>query len=632
MLKTLSHTLACFALAWCMPVGVAASTSGNHEGRSAATLLVGSVRDTDGAPIAGAAVRAIGASGAVVGTDRTDAVGTFAVKLAAPAATLTIACRYCREQSLHVDGDVPVAVIVNRFAALRSDVPDAPDIAALPYGDISDVLGLIPFTLSAGGQISDRGLERGHSLILDDGAPIYALATGASGLVDYPDRYVRDITALGPSRAFRYGSYAGGGTFALDHLTHAGDFDSLDAGGETSLNVRAHGTGIIPAIGESDDDGSLRRRADLDWQTPLAGGVLRAGATSAMQNSAENSDSSNRDVQLARLAYATASRRYVTSASLTASNLRERDATGLDTFNITEIRSSDIVADFRIEHPDAITLAAGAVSIHQTGSYTEPADGSVPANLLVGRMEDDVGYVEAHAGDESRSYTVGLSLSHLSENNALDGRSNRGGALALLPSLDARTSLGRDFGLRLGASSSLRVPTLLESDAIPAAPGTLDIERGRLYETALTYDTSRRVHAEAIAFQERLSGLGDQTLRGLGASVVWQVTPLVSLRAWSLDNDAFGNRYSLLSVGASGVHSRRIGWATYDNPRGIRIDAIAHRAVTTRATTDVDGDLLAPITQRIRLAAGISRLGDVGQFGVSSQLGARKLSLGLRLH
>ncbi len=612
-----------------MPVGAAASPSRTAAAQSAAALLVGSVRDTDGAPIVGAAVRATGPRGTVVGTDRTDAIGTFAVPLAGPATMLTVDCRYCREQSLHLEGNMPVAVIVDRFAALRNDVPDARDIAALPYGTIGDVLGLIPFTLPADGQISDRGLERGHALILDDGAPIYALATGASGLVDYPDRYVRAITALGPSRAFRYGSYAGGGTFALDHLAPGGDFDSLDAGGETSLNVRAHAFGIVPSLGESDDDGSLRRRGDLDWQTPFAGGALRAGATSASEDSMENSDSSNRDLQLGRLEYATASRRYVTSASFTGSDLRERAAGGLDGLDVNSVRSSDIVADFRIEHPGAITLAAGAVSIHQTGSYAEPANGSAPANLLVGRMEDDVAYVEAHAGDKSRSYVIGFSVSHLSEQTTLDGRANRAGALAVLPSLEARTSLGRDFGLRLGASSSLRVPTLLESDATPAAPSVLDLERGRLYETALTYDTSRRVHAEAIAFQEELDGFGNSTLRGFGASVVWQVAPLVSLRAWSLRDDTLHERN--LPLGASSVQSRQIAWATYENPRGLRIDAIAHRDVASFAITDVDGDLVAPLAQRLALSVATARHSDVGQVGVlSPNGGARKFFFGLR--
>jgi len=630
LLKSLSRTLAFWVLAWCMPALGAVSIANATAAGSAAALLVGNVRDTDGAPVVGASVRAIAPSGVVVGTGRTDAVGTFAITLAIQATTLTVECRYCRGQSVRLDGDAPVAVIVTRFAALRKDVPDARDIAALPYGRIGDVVGLIPFTLPADGQISDRGLERGHALILDDGAPVYALATGASGLDDYPDRYVRQITLLGPSRAFRYGSYAGGGTFALDHLASGDDFDSLDAGGDTSFNVRTHRFGIVPSLGESDGDGSRRRRADIDWQTPFAGGALRVGATTASQDVAQTGDSSDRNVQLTRIEYATASRRYTTSASFTTSNISERDVIALDGLDSTAIRSSDVVADFRIEHPATITLAAGAVSVHQTGSYAEPADGSGLGSLLVGRFEDDVAYVEAHAGDELRSYTAGLSVSRLIEETALDGSAHGATAFALLPSLEGRTSLGHDFGLRLGASSSLRVPTLLESDATPAAPDVLNLERGRLYEAALTYDTSRRMHAEAIAFQENLNGLGSRTLRGVGASVVWQVAPLMSLRVWSLRDDAPQERNP--PYGALPVQNRQVGWATYDNPRGIRIDAIVHRDLASRAIMNVDGDLLAPLAPRVALSLGSSRHSDVGNAGIlPPDDGARKFLFGLRL-
>ena len=149
---------ALFAVAWgfaaCALPAAAAGTD----------LVVGSVRDGTGAPIVGAELRATGASGQLVGSDRTDADGTFAIRLDGPAVSLEARCSHCRTERVTLAGRSNLAIVVLRYAALESDVPTSGDLSALPYGRIVDDLALVPFTVPAGGgaEISDRGLGGGN--------------------------------------------------------------------------------------------------------------------------------------------------------------------------------------------------------------------------------------------------------------------------------------------------------------------------------------------------------------------------------------------------------------------------------------------------------------------------------------
>jgi Carboxypeptidase regulatory-like domain len=79
-------------------------------GAGPAPLVVGSVRDQEGAPIAGALVRLAGTAQAA-GT-RTAPDGTFALEGAADAVEIT--CEYCRPNHARVAADGTVTAIVQR--------------------------------------------------------------------------------------------------------------------------------------------------------------------------------------------------------------------------------------------------------------------------------------------------------------------------------------------------------------------------------------------------------------------------------------------------------------------------------------------------------------------------------------
>ncbi len=609
MLKKVLSAAAASLVAWLL-AGVAAVAGAAGAATAdvfpASSLLVGSVRDQTGEAMVGAAVTARDGSGRAVGADLTDGQGTFAIRPSADPVSVEARCRHCAPARVPVRGQSIVVVIVRRYVALESRVPDSADLAALPYGRVVDALALVPYSVPSigGGNVSDRGLDGGRGLVVDDGAPLVDLATGQSALVDFPDRYVRSIAVNAPAEAFQYGSGAGGGRFALDQLDGDASAASWDTGVAPSLALEP-ALGIVhPAYGVSSDDGTLARRADLDLSTPFAGGYLRAGAGAASESESVYG-SLARNLDTARLAYATASRRYRTFVDASASDAGvENGATGA-----SEYRSSYLSGDVRVEHPGPVTLAFGAAATQQTAYYVIAAPRQYD---LTGRVNEETLYAEASAGDERTGVAAGLGFTNVSAAEDLQGAIPDGQTSLLAPSLSAHAALG-DGGIyaRAGYSESSRVPSLLEADstaelAVDAASpvGSFVLEREQLAESALGYDGGGRLNVEAIAYREFLHGpSGEQRLNGLGGSLAWQVTPLLSLRAWSL-------RDAPLEAAPSNIPdfyvSRQVVWATYDNGLGgLRVDAIFHRDVASSGSTlHLDGDVLVPVVPHVALALG----------------------------
>ena len=570
-----------------------------------ADLVVGSVRDQRGSPIVGADVVALDAAGRPAGHDRSDRLGTFVISPARPARALDVRCRHCRTTRLSVHGTSEnVAVLVTRYAALEGDVPSADDLAALPYGRIVDALGLIPFTLPSGTSISDRGLGGGRSLVLDDGAPLVDLSLGTSAVLDFPDRYVRTIDVAGPEVAYRYGLYAGGGIFALDQRDAGRTAASFDSGTASSLTLEPSLGEMAPAAAVSSDGGTLARRADIDFSGPFAGGSLRAGFGSAAERIADVAGDSERDVSTFRLNYATASRQYLTFADVYASDVAlANDAAGSD------YRSGYLSADFRLEHPGPVTLTEGANLLRQTGTYTIRAPYPY---ALYGRANDATAYVEARAGDDRANVDAGLALTDVAVGETLVQNAPSGTHIAFLPSLIARVPLGYGAYARAGFSESVRVPTLLESTVSPAADAP-QLERGELEESAIGFDGGR-VRGEAIAYREFTHGFDERRLDGLGLSLVWQVAPLVSVRAWSLRASplAFATPAPASAPEPETGAGRQVLWSTYANGEGLRLDAIVHRDAGASGAAALAFDAAAFVPVLEHLAVGVGTVERVG--------------------
>ena len=67
--------------------------------------------------------------------------------------------------------------------------------------------------------------------------------------------------------------------------------------------------------------------------------------------------------------------------------------------------------------------------------------------------------------------------------------------------------------------------------------------------------------------------------------------------------------------------SRGVAWLSYENPRGIRLDAVAHRDLDeSLPETDIDADVVVPIARGFALTSGTQRIA-----------GKRSVYLGLRV-
>lgn len=566
-------------------------------------LVVGSVRDESGAPLAGAAVTLLDAAGLEVGSDLVDENGTFAARPNGVPQRLRVRCAHCAPVNLVLDGRSEFTIVVRRYDALEHLVPSAADLAALPYGRVADALALAPFVLpSAGGaDVSDRGLDGGRGLIADDGAPVYGYAGGPTALADFPNRYANGLALTPPSLAYRYANGGGGGRFDVDSLAAGDGAGSFDGGSASALALEPAFATLHPSYGVSSDAENLVRRADVDVAAPFDGGFLRAGVTSASLARPLAEDLA-RSIAIAHVAYATASQHYRTFASFSASDAGFASAADTsEPAGANDYRERNLNADFRLERPGPVTFAFGASAARQsvydvTSSYAPYVNATTASEQAV--------YAETSAGNARAGANLGLALD-------LTGS----GSDVLLPSISARAPLGSAY-VRAGYSeSSLRYPTLAPALANPLepAPGATLLERTELPEAALGYDAGGRVAAEAIVFRQFRHGGIEDTYEGAGMRIVWQLAPRIAVRLWSLRDltpgeatPAAGLSVPESSASQNTIASRQLLWGTYTNgPSGLRFDAIAHRDVTNAgATLALDGSVYVPVISHLALAAG----------------------------
>ncbi len=153
-------------------------------------LVVGALRDQDGAIVAGAAITALDARGGVLARDRSASDGTFALSTATRPASVLIAAPDADPLRIAVPSDgSPITAIVRRYRAVDL-VPSVADVAALPAGALSAVGAIAPYRISFPGSISDRWLDNGHGVTTVEGLPFYRRGDGG------------DTTSLLPAHAF----------------------------------------------------------------------------------------------------------------------------------------------------------------------------------------------------------------------------------------------------------------------------------------------------------------------------------------------------------------------------------------------------------------------------------------------
>src|SRR5579863_3856829 len=263
-------------------------------GAAPAPLVVGSIRDQHGAPIAGAEVTLVG-----TGDTATAADGTFS--LPGSGTAVLVRCAYCRPAELAVPADGVVVGIVQRYDAVSGSVPSADDLAHLPYARVESELSLAPFVVLnqsraalPGATLDDRNAFPQGGLVLLNGVADYDIVAGATPFDTVPAYGATSISVARVDEAYNYGDIAHAGTFGV---TTSGGADSAFFGADSG----AHASTALGEFGASAafsnwNQGDRRSHIDLtgpissestqgDFEISSGEGMLDTDGTAALASS-----------------------------------------------------------------------------------------------------------------------------------------------------------------------------------------------------------------------------------------------------------------------------------------------------------------------------------------------------------
>lgn len=549
---------------------------------SAGTLVAGAVRDADGYVVAGAALEAFGAAEQPLGRAVTSPDGTFALDAGAPPATLEVHCEFCVPQRVKLTGE-PLAIVVVRFAALRDRTPSPDDIIALPYGRATAIASLVPYAVVSATSVSDRALNGVRGATLIDGIPYYRPTDGYELLDLLPLRNIASLSVQPPAAAPLYGPYAAGGTFDIGTQGET-SIDARGGGSGAATALRAGGQGAWATLGES-TFGNPVRRATGAFEAPFGAGRLSlaaAAAGGAYDNAAG-----------ARLGFTAAAPRFDAGASITASQSRA-------IAGYAPVSGSNVRADVHVRGrgPAATEL----------GARVQQSTGSDDRTLLAGAQAEAAVYADVRT--TSRWGSLFAAVAFQQDALRASGRANAS-TMAILPSFAGEVRLGEHFTLHGSATAALRDAYVVRY-ASSAAPAPF--VRSSVIDASLSYTDGRRLRVDAVAYAQRSRDATDQ-VAGVGLDAVWQITPQLALRSWSLAASAgapYNGPAAVYGYAAPAVQTtlrRNVAWITYRN--GVRVDIIARGA-------GLDGSLGIPISRQTTLLLGTYGLapGRVATVGV----------------
>jgi len=577
-------------------------------------LVVGSVRDQYGAPIAGARITVGDA------TARTDEQGTFALP-SSGARQVAIACDYCEPITVSVRAGEPVVALVHRYDALASAAPSERDFAFVPYGRAESAAALAPFTLlenSAqplpGPQLSDRGLSNRGMLVLADGIPLYDVASNESPFLNFPSHDVERATRLPPGDAFLYGDLAGGGTLLADTRTAQARSGALLDGTSSAARVAQSGSSGAWSAAASHEADDTRIAADVELRAAQGDQSLTFTALAARDRFAPNAQHVDTSNDGFRLDYGSAREQRV-DASLTAQNGGYDWGTPATAFSA---RWSDVQAQAQVATQTRLQVFTGAAIRVSSGAYAA-ADGSVPPTAgAIAQTRVDAGVqtsgdrYELHAG--AAAFTTHYGGGSGTSPATFD-------AAFVTPSMWGRYELGPQWSYEAQAGASFSLPTILETFVTAPEGPALVLDRNALFEQTLTYSDLHRFRASLTSAHERVSGLDNGFVHAAGAGIAWQVSPLLSLRAWVLRSNNFTHPYEPVYRFGVPVQPATVGsaWLTYER-RAVRIDAVYRRDLLDYAgDSHLDASISVPVSSELRIFGATER-----------RAGERYISFGLR--
>ena len=570
-------------------------------------LVVGSVRDQHGAPIAGALVtgRTAAGAGAVAVTD---AVGTFALRTSDVVAVV-IRCRYCATESVPVVPGEPVIAIVRRYDALADETPSPADLQNLPYAHVESSLALRPFTLLAqtsapypGSLLSDRGLAQSGSLVVDDGVPTYDVVSGESPYALVPAQFEQSALLRDATNAYAYGDQAAGGIAQLDPFVPDSNLEVATLGSEAIARAQATSGTIAAALASFSNDAQSRQRADASALWALPSNQSIAVTVGSEQG-----------------------RDYASLASTFAGSFSFADAVFSDpralnlTISAVNDRGTYDLANYGAPTSEAWSDSGFSAGVHTNGSVAGFADVAVrsstgfydaqatdPALPRIGAALDQT-RLDAGLAAAARDYavTAGVGAFWFDYSGGSYGESQPAKTALVLPSLDATLFPNGAWSLELQGSGSFTLPTFVEQYLYAGyAPQPVEVDRNALEAAILNYTDGARVRVSFEAADENVNGAATGKISSVGLAATWQLAPAIALRAWTMHVSSGVPFYGTPEYG---IAAPTVGalWFTYDCGAAIRADAIYRRDLLDGLPFyHLDGAISGPLAGALRWYAG----------------------------
>ncbi len=575
--------------------------------RGQAPLVVGSVRDQRGVPIAGATVAGRTAGGSGPATT-TDAAGTFALRGAGIVA-VSIACRYCQSSVAPVRADEPVVAIVRRYAALADDSPSAGDLENLPYAHVESAVALRPFTLLSqttgfypGSRLSDRGLSASGSLLVDDGSPNYDIVAGESPYGAIPARYEQNAAVRSASNAFVYGDQAAGGIVELTPFANGSNSEIAIVGSDTIARAQIGSAAAGLAAGTFSNGQESRQRTDLFGTWGLGGDQTLAFAGGTEQGRTYESPDS---ASATSFSFANATFAAPRALNLNVSALADR---GDYWWNAGIWPVASVWSDTGVSagvHTNGPIVGFADVGVRSsTGLYDALAVPFGPPRLgaALDETRADAGFDASGTGYR---VTGGVGAYWFDYSGGTYGISQPAKAAFAIPSLRAKFMPSGKWSFDLEGSGSFTLPTFADQYLYAdAQPAPVAYQRNSLFAASVSYTDDSRLRFSVEGASQNVNGAATGTVTSSGISAIWQVAPAISVRAWTMhvtDTAPLDGVFPYEGV-APTVNAL---WLTYEGAGGVRADVIYRRdLLNDDPFYHVDGAISGPIANGLRWYAG----------------------------
>ena len=571
-------------------------------------LIVGSVRDQHGAVVTGARVTAETSTGGSGPSTTTDATGTFALRGAGIAA-VRIACRYCESLRVPIGGEQPIVVLVRRYDALADSSPSQYDLANLPYAHVESEVALRPFTLLAqttasypGPTVSDRGLSSSGSLLIDDGVPNYDIVAGQSPYTFVPAQFEQSVALADATNAFLYGDQAGGGIATFEPFASGTNADVALLGSDAIARAQVGSDVSSAALGSFSNDEESRQRADVTAALPLgAGQSFTVGAGSEQGREYELPA----NALAGSFSFADAAFSVPRALNLSLSAILDR---GNYVWNAGEYPISTIWSDAQFDagvHSIGPIAGFADVGVRSSTGFDDlqalPGAPRVAAMLM--QTHADAG-VAATSND--LDVTAGIGAFWVDYAGGSTGVSVPANAALAVPSLQAKIFPNGKWSLDLQGSGSFTLPTFVEQyTSASNVPTTVLLARDSLQAAVLSYTDNARLRFSFEDALEDISGAYSGKISSSGLSVIWQVAPALSLRAWTMHVSDTTEPFDAYPYDGAIAPTVDALWLTYDNGGAVRADAIYRRDLLDGLPFyHVDGAVSGPIATGLRWYAG----------------------------